>query len=161
MVPENLTTGNSASETRARSTFTSREIVIMQGLINGVNRSQFEETFHIPYLVLQASKGSLAERFGREGTPGLYLAVAEAVNRDLLDLSGLPKRFQVPPDDFEQKTFALAYKGTPTKKCFELLGIDKWGFEKVKKGISKKLGVSNFYAVVAWWTRELKSHGQL
>ena len=123
MAPE-TTQSNPSRPEQGSINFTQKEIIVLQGLIDGLTWKEFDAQFDITRLVLKNSKESIASRFSPTGQiGGIYIAIAEAIKQDLLDTSNLPKEYAGQLTKLEIQFFALQYKGVKPSSVSETLGI--------------------------------------
>ena len=142
--------------------FTQREILVLQGLVDGLDWQEFDAKFGIKRIVLKATKGSIAERFSPTGhVGGIYIAIIEAIDQDKLDTSNLPREYAGQLNGLEIGFFAMMYKGKTASEVTESLGIEIREFPSYKNRICEKLRVGNFFAAIACMARDNKGDDQL
>lgn len=142
--------------------FAQREIIILQGLVDGLNWKEFDERFGIKRRVLKANRESIAARFSPTGhVGGIYRAIVEAIGQEKLDTSNLPQRYEGQLNELEIGFFAMMYKGKTASEVTEALGIKIREFPTYKNRICEKLGVGNFFAAIGCMARDNKGDDQL
>ena len=165
---QELDTPRLADSKESPPVFTQREILVLQGMIDGLTWQEFDAKFDLKRIVLKATKDSIAARFTQTGhVGGIYLAIIEAIKQDLLVTSNLPKEYRGQLTKSEINFFSMQYKGTRTSEVCESLGIEMREIPSYrnriceKLGVDKKLGVGNFFAAIACLARDNKEADQL
>ena len=142
--------------------FTQREIIILQGLIDGLNWKEFDDRFDIKRRVLKANRESIAARFSPNGhVGGIYLAIIEAIKQDKLDTRKLPREYPGQLTGSEIHFFVMQYKGKRASEVCESLGIEMREIPTYRNRISEKFGINNFFAAIACMARDNKEAGKL
>ena len=142
--------------------FAQREIVILQGLVDGLTWQEFDARFDIKRIVLKATRDSIAARFSPNGhVGGIYLAIIEAIKQDKLDTSKLPREYPGQLTGTEIHFFVMQYKGKRASEVCESLGIEMREIPTYRNRISEKFGINNFFAAIACMARDNKEAGKL
>lgn len=144
------------------SGFTKREVLVLQGLVDGIGKKQRARVLDISNDDIKSYERLIAEKVGSANRQnGLREALVKGVTLGFLDTSNLPDEPQEPLTVRERQVLFTMVRGlTTAETCLEL-GIASRTLSEYRSRAHDKLGLHTQYQVLAWAARDMMRRGQL
>ncbi|OGM98392.1 MAG: hypothetical protein A2735_02555 [Candidatus Yanofskybacteria bacterium RIFCSPHIGHO2_01_FULL_41_21] len=149
---------------KSQFTFTPREIVIIQGLADGLSRDEIGRKLgegirerSVSYEAL-----SMAERIcGHIEASAVCKTVVEAYRQGRVTANNLPSDPDPALSEVEFMTLAMTAEGCKSGEVARKIGESPSYLLVHRKSIIRKLGVGTLYRVALWYADKLKQRGLL
>lgn len=149
------------SSTEDSPKLTHRQVVVLQGLIDGLKPTDFGR-LGIGKLVLTYEKDTIAEQFETQSRIiGLTRGVIWGVERGILNTSKLPEIIREQTNSNLDQFLEYVVNQVPRPDFVLELPIERINFNIIESEICKRLHVPNFYAAIAAKAKEMKDLGEL
>lgn len=142
--------------------FTEREIIYLQGLVNGAGRKRRASKLGIPISDLKIFESLVGEKLGLPSRQdGLRVAIFIGVRDSLLNTDFLPKKQIDQLGVRETQVLMAMVGGHTTAEVCDQLGISDRSVRTYRKTAYRKMGIYTGYQACAWVARDMKLRGQL
>lgn len=144
------------------SGFTKREVLVLQGLVDGIGKKQRARVLDISNDDIKSYERLIAEKVGSANRQnGLREALVKGVTLGFLDTSNLPDEPREPLTVRERQVLFTMVRGLTTAETCLALGIASRTLSEYRSRAHDKLGLHTQYQVLVWAARDMMRRGQL
>ena len=148
---------------RAHDTrFTEREVICLQGLVNGVGKRGRARELTLLTPDLKTFEGLIAEKVGFDSRQeGLRVAIFIGVRDGDLDTRNIHLKPKEPLGVRESQVLIGMIGGSSTSQLCNQLGISGRSVRSYRESAYEKIGVHTSYQAMAWAAKDMLMRGQL
>lgn len=149
------------SPTEVSPKLTRRQVIVLQGLIDGFKLADFDR-LGIGRLLLTYDKDTIAAQFGIPSRIiGLSRGVIWGVKQGILDTTKIPEIIGEKRNNNLDQFLEYVVTQVPRRDFVFEVPIERKNFMTFESEICKRLQVANFYVAIAAKAKEMKDRGEL